>query len=168
MCVCVFVCFKTGWSSSSDRPRQLYRTVNPHPPGNSVTAAVLGAAIKETELVTSVEKGLSLITIHYTLLCIIYYQYLLTLLCMVFTVCAACTATSHDKRLYIYISTLGTAQYWMAVFCSSLMQSIPPMLLRYFLSDFDNGSNYPSCYWYHFCIDIPHKLHIIIIIRELF
>ena len=71
--MCVFVCFKTGWSSlSSDRPRQLYRTENPHPPRNSVTAALLGAAIKETEPVTSVEKRLSLITIHYTLLYIIY------------------------------------------------------------------------------------------------
>lgn len=58
-----------GWSFlSSDRPRQLHRTGNPHPPGNSVTAAVLGVAIKETEPVTSVEKGLSLITIHYTLI----------------------------------------------------------------------------------------------------
>jgi len=164
------VCFKSGWSSSSsDRPRQHYCTETPHPPGNSVTAAVPGAAIKETEPVTSVEKGLSLITIHYILLYIIYYHYLLTLLCMVFTICVACTATSHDKCLYIYISSLGTAQYCMAVFCSSLMQWIPPTLLRYFLSDFDNGSNCPSCYWYHFCIEIPHKLHIIIIlISELF
>jgi ABC-type iron transport system FetAB permease component len=107
---------------SSDRPRRLYRTENPHPPGNSVTAAALGVAIKETEPVTSVEKGLSLIIIHYTLLYIIYYHYLLTLLCMVFTNCAACTATSHDKRLYVYISTLEIAQYCMAVFYSSLMQ----------------------------------------------
>ena len=106
---------------------------------------------------------------YHSLHIIIYYHYLLTLLCMVFTICVACTATSHDKCLYIYISSLGTAQYCMAVFCSSLMQWIPPTLLRYFLSDFDNGSNCPSCYWYHFCIEIPHKLHIIIIlISELF
>jgi len=36
--------------------------------GNSGTAAVLGAATEETEPETSVEKELSLITIHYTLL----------------------------------------------------------------------------------------------------
>lgn len=122
-----------GWSFlSSNRPRQLHRTETPHPPGNSVTAAVLGVAIRETELVTSVEKGLSLIIIQYTLLYIIYYHYLLKFLCMTFTICVACTATSHEKRLYVYIS-----KYCMAVFCSSLMQWIPSMLLRYFPSDFD-------------------------------
>jgi len=56
---------------------------------------------------------------------------------MLFTICAACTATSHDKRLCVYISTLGIAHYCMAVFCSSLMQLILTTLLRYFLSDFD-------------------------------
>lgn len=58
---------------------------------------------------------------------------------MLFTICAACTTTTaHDKRSYVYISILGIAQYCIVVFCSFLMQWIPPTLLRYFLSDFDN------------------------------